>query len=518
MRRIAWVLLLVFAFAIPWEYSLDTGEPSGNIARILGLLLMLVAIPAVFHAGRLHTPGPMQWAVLAFYLWFCCSYFWSIAPLATLDRMRGYFQEMMIVWLVWEFAESPRDLRALLRAYVAGSWVLAALTLANFASIDAMISGQIRFVAQGQDPNDAARFLDLGFPLAAVLFDGESRWPGRLLALGYLPLGLLAVVLTASRGGFLAAVTALVGCGFLLARGHGRRAVAGAFALSAIGAVLWQIVPHETFARLATISEQAQGGNLNDRVDIWAVGWHAFAQAPILGYGAGTFVNAAGLAPIDTAHNTALSILVNGGLCALFLAVAIVALAADSILKTHGPLRLALATALLVWAIASLAATVEENRTTWLLFALIALAGRLAVEDPEGLAAYFPDAQPRPQLAMARWCPEPALAGFQVTGLLAETVIFAELDESCHRWYEEMKTRRCRWDAEDRELPAFAASRIADVGTESPPQFPDRIVAGRSSIRAQAAIGDQSAALVFGVLAILAVGISVRSRSTHREI
>ena len=108
----------------------------------------------------------------------------------------------MIVWLVWEFAESPRDLRSLLRAYVAGSWVLAALTLANFASIDAMIAGQIRFVAQGQDPNDAARFLDLAFPLAAVLFDGESRWPGRLLALGYLPLGLLAVILTASRGGF----------------------------------------------------------------------------------------------------------------------------------------------------------------------------------------------------------------------------------------------------------------------------------------------------------------------------
>ena len=67
----------------------------------------------------------MQWAVLAFYLWFCCSYFWTIAPQATLERMRGYFQEMMIVWLVWEFAESPRDLRSLLRAYVAGAWVLA---------------------------------------------------------------------------------------------------------------------------------------------------------------------------------------------------------------------------------------------------------------------------------------------------------------------------------------------------------------------------------------------------------
>ena len=400
MRRIAWGLLIVFAFAIPWEYSMDLGEPGGNIARIAGLLLILVAVPAVLHAGRLRTPGPLQWAVLAFYLWFCCSYFWTIAPLATLDRMRGYFQEIMIVWLVWEFAESPRDLRWLLRAYVAGSWVLAALTLANFASIDAIAAGQIRYVAQGQDPNDAARYLVLGFPLAALLFDGESRWPGRLLALGFLPLGLFAVLLTASRGGFLAAVLALVGCASLLARGHGRRVLAGAVALPAIAAALWTIVPYETFARLATISEQAQGGNLNDRVNIWAVGWRAFAQAPLLGYGAGSFVSAAGLAPIDTPHNTALSILVSGGLCALFLAVAIVALATGSILETRGPLRIALSTTLLVWVMSSMASTVEESRTTWLLLALIALAGRLAVEQPEGLAACFPDPPVHSEFAM----------------------------------------------------------------------------------------------------------------------
>jgi O-antigen ligase len=510
MRRIAWWLLLVFAFAIPWEYSLDTGEPSGNIARIVGLLLILVAIPAVLRAGWLHNPGPMQWVVLAFYLWFCCSYFWTIAPLATLDRMRGYLQEMMIVWLVWEFAESPRDLRSLLRAYVAGSWVLAALTLFNFASTDAMIAGQIRFVAQGQDPNDAARFLDLGFPLAAVLFDGEFQWPGRLLALGYMPLGLFAVLLTASRGGFLAAVAALAGCGVLLTRGHGRRAIAGGFALAAIGAALWTIVPYSTFSRLATISEQAQGGNLNDRVNIWAVGWHAFAQAPLFGHGAGAFVSAAGLAPIDTAHNTALSILVNGGLVALFLAAAIVALATDSIRKAHGPLRLALATALMVWAMASLAATVEESRTTWLLFALIALAGRLAVEDPEGLAAHFANARPHPQPTTARLCPEYAL-----TGLQAEMGISAEAVESGDRLNEQMAARLCRWDAVDRELTSSGESRVGNGCSEDPPQLLNGTVPAQSSDRVRAGAGKQSEALALGFLLILALGVSIRSRSAR---
>jgi O-antigen ligase len=401
MRRIAWVLLLLFAFAIPWEYSLELGKPLGNIARLTGLALLLVAIPATLQSGRLRTPGPMQWLVLAFYLCFCCTYFWTIDPLVTLDKMRGYFQEMMVVWLVWEFAESAGDLRALLRVYIAGSWVLAVLTLADFASADAMVNAQTRFAAAGQDPNDVARFLDMGFPLAALLLNSERRWPWRLLAGGYLLLSLVAVLLTASRGGFLAAVAALAGSGLLLAKGHPRRVLAGILALPPVAGLLWFAVPRETFERLATISQQLHGGDLNQRLNIWSAGWYAFVRAPFFGTGAGSFVCAAGLAPIDTAHNTALSIAVTGGLCALFLAVAIVAAAVWSIGQTRGQLQWALALALVVWFITSLVATVEESRTTWLLLALVALAGRLAAEQPEKLAACFPVGEPRRELQVA---------------------------------------------------------------------------------------------------------------------
>jgi len=402
MRRTARCLLLLFAFAVPWEYSLDLGEPLGNIARVVGLVLMLAAIPAVLQAERVRTPGAMQWLVLAFYLWFCCSYFWTVEPLATLEKMRGYFQEMMIVGLVWEFTDSPRDLRALLEAFIAGSWVLALLTLANFRSAEAIAAGQIRFVAEGQDPNDVARFLDLGFPLAALLMislPGKQGWPGRLLALGYLPLGLVAVLLTASRGGFLAAVIALGGCGLLLLKSHPRGALAGALALPVVMAGLWFAIPRETFDRLATIPSQLEGGDLNQRLNIWDAGWHAFMRSPLVGSGAGSFTGAAATNFRDTAHNSELSILVGGGLVALFVAAGIVALAARAAFKTRGPLRLALATVLAVWAIAAQVDTVEENRATWLLLGLIAVAGRLATEEPEEMEKCFPAAS-----AEAREC------------------------------------------------------------------------------------------------------------------
>src|SRR5438270_1996143 len=109
MRRLVRALLLGFAFAIPWEYSLDIGEPLGNIARITGALLLLTAIYAVLLEGRMRSLGPLQWLVLALFLWSSCSCFWTIEQHATLVRLRGYFQVMMTVGLIWEFADTPED-------------------------------------------------------------------------------------------------------------------------------------------------------------------------------------------------------------------------------------------------------------------------------------------------------------------------------------------------------------------------------------------------------------------------
>jgi O-antigen ligase len=389
MRKLAWFLLVLFVFAIPWEYSLDLGPPLGNAARILGLLLLLVAVPSALQAGRVRAPGMMQWVVLALFLWLCCTCLWTIDGAVTLAKMRGSFQELMIVWLVWEFAETPGDLKTLLRAFIAGSWVLAILTLANFSSPEAVAEGQYRFVAFGQDPNDVARFLDLGFPLAALLLGSERRWLPRLLAAGYLPIGLVAVLLTASRGGFLAALVALAGTIVILFRGRARAAVAAALVLPAVAAAMGLAVPAETFQRLSTIPAQLRNGDLNQRINIWSAGWRAFVHAPVLGTGAGTFTSAAHLSPIDTAHNTALSLAISGGLCALFLATVVFALAVRNVAAMRASLRLAFAVALIVWSVTAIVASVEESRTTWFLMAAIAVAGRLSGEEPHPLGTCF---------------------------------------------------------------------------------------------------------------------------------
>ena len=234
-----------------------------------------------------------------------------------------------------------------------------------------------------------ARFLDLGLPLAALLSCAESQRLTRLLALLYLPVGLLAVLLTASRGGFLASLVALSGSLMLLSSGRRSVRLASLIALPAAALVLLLTVPMATLERLATIPEQLSSGDLNQRLNIWMQGWKAFTNAPWLGTGAGTFVAAAGVAPMDTAHNTALTLLVTGGLWALLIASLLVASSFRATLATRGALRLALWTALLVWVSTAMVATVEESRFTWLLLALVAVASRLRQEQPRQLAACF---------------------------------------------------------------------------------------------------------------------------------
>ena len=390
--RVVLGLLVAYAFAVPWEYSLDTGEPLGNIARIVGLVLLAAAIPAALARmgrGGLRSPGWIPGLTLALLLYFGVTTLWSLDEAVTLAKFRGYFQEFMVVWILWEFAETAKELRWVMRAFVGGCGLLAVLTLANFTSASAMAAEQIRFVAEGQDPNDVARFLDLGFALAALLMATERRWWARGLAGSYLVAGMLAVFLTASRGGLSGAAVAILGALTLLIL-HRRGVSVGILAAAATGAVgIGLVVPAGTLERLLTIPEQLSTGDLNERVNIWNSGWHAFTQSPWLGFGAGTFTLAAGTAPYDTAHNTLLSVLVTGGLVAGSLLLCLVMAGARAVLPTTGLVRVALATTLAVWLVTSMVGTVEENRTTWLIFGLLAVAGRLAEEDPNGLLAIF---------------------------------------------------------------------------------------------------------------------------------
>lgn len=377
MRRMTWYLLLMYAFAVPWEYALDLGSPFGTIARVLGLLAAGCGVASLAECKwRRRVPG-VHWIALAILVWCGCTWFWSVDPETTLMRLRGYLQEMAVLWLVYEFAETERDFRWLLRAWLGGTCLLAGLTIASFAFLHA--PGAPRFVAEGQDPNDVARLLALGVPLAAFLLRVDPRRGSQRLALAVVPFLLYAALLTGSRSGLLELAVGAVGSIVILS-GAKSRVIRGSWvAAPALIAACIYLVPRPVFERLATLGEQLTGGDLNQRLNIWDAGWRTFAQHPFVGTGAGTFVAATGLAGTDTAHNTALSLAVEGGIVELTLG-AMMIITLFALLVRTGAARTACLTLVAVWMVASLASTMEQTRMTWLLFATIALAARISEE------------------------------------------------------------------------------------------------------------------------------------------
>jgi len=66
---------MLYAFAVPWEYALDLGEPLGNIARILNLLTLFLPSHASWKQGAYVARASYRGCVLALYMFFVCSFF-----------------------------------------------------------------------------------------------------------------------------------------------------------------------------------------------------------------------------------------------------------------------------------------------------------------------------------------------------------------------------------------------------------------------------------------------------------
>ena len=169
--------------------------------------------------------------------------------------------------------------------------------------------------------------------------------------------------------------------------------MAALFGTPVLAAAIWLAIPTQTLFRIGSVVGELQRGDLNQRWNIWLAGWQAFVHAPLFGSGVGSFVLAARTAPLDTAHNTALALAVEGGMVAVLIGLALVVASGACVLRTRGPLRIALGSTLAVGLLSSLVATVQENRATWLLLGMVAIAARLTPTEQALIARVIPKMQ-----------------------------------------------------------------------------------------------------------------------------
>ncbi len=377
VQRLAFLCLLTVVAVLPVE-NVFVIPGIGSLSRFAGILLIASAVPAFLGRGFVSIRSlPITVFLLALYvLWALASLMWSIEPSTTMGYVFTFVQLLILLVVIWQLCVSDKERFAVQQAYVIGCVVAVGDGVRNFVMGNEAVYQ--RFAVSNTDPNDYALILALGIPMAWDLF-ANRRGPMRILNLLYVPLALLALVLSGSRGGALAAAVGLLvfPLGFFALDRFGKRLIlAGLTAVVLAVPFFWGSIAStigSSIERIATVGEEISSGTLNDRAVIWDIGMEAFGATPLTGVGGGAFPAAieksSGLR--ELAHNTFISVAVEMGAVGFLLFVTILVVQLVPLLRSYGPKTMPGLVLLMTWLLGVTPLTWEIRKPTWLVIALL---------------------------------------------------------------------------------------------------------------------------------------------------
>jgi len=378
LRKLAFAGVLGFAFVVPWEDAVVI-PGFGTIGRASGFLLMAVALPQFIERGRLvmRSPSVAAAALGGFALWGSATLLWTVDSMATARAVTTLVQLVVMFTLIWQLCETDARRRAAMQAYVLGGFVAVADALVNY------VTGQEaafrRFAATGFDPNDFAAILALGIPMAWQLARGARLWLA-ILNLAYLPAALIAILLSASRGGAIAAGVAMLVVVFGLPTMDRATRRAAIVVGAALLVVLPLIVPvigalaESSIYRFGSIARGLGEGSLNERGVIWRSGFEAFPENPIRGAGLGAFaavIERTGLGA-EVAHNSFLSVFVETGVVGALLFAAVLLAVLLPLLRAPRRIALPDLVLFLTLMVVMIPLSWELRKPTWFVLAMLA--------------------------------------------------------------------------------------------------------------------------------------------------
>ncbi len=381
MYRFGFYTLIFFVFSLPLQDIIKLpGGPTFSVSRVVALTLIAGALGATLSRGvaRFRLPAVTIVLTVLFALWAIASNLWNVwNPLLGMITSLTYLQLAVMSVLVWQLCRTKADHMALLQAFVLGSSVLAGRLVYDFLTNPFVANSQQsieRYTGLGGNPNGIAAIMALSLPIAWFLANFWSRGLFRGLNFIYLPVGIMGIILTASRGGF---VTALVGLliiplTFLYLGRNSRFGVALFIVLAS--ALLYSLVPPGNFERLSQTSNEISAGNVSNRSQIWAAGLRLYPESPIVGTGTGSFATA--VLPIlgysMPAHNAWLLVLVEMGIIGFALYVGNFIIVLLPLIRLPGPDKMLYLCLWLALVVSMLPSNVEDAQHVWALLTIMA--------------------------------------------------------------------------------------------------------------------------------------------------
>ncbi|MEO8256954.1 MAG: O-antigen ligase family protein [Acidobacteriota bacterium] len=387
MRRLTRYLLWAFVFTVPWDnFPLPF---VGSVSRVFGLAVIACVVLTTAMQGRFRKPDAVLTFSIAFGLWGALSLLWTLSYGSTFVLAITYLQLVASVWVIRECVRTREEVQPLLAAICLGLFVPLLSLFNNFRIGTTINPYESRFSGNGANANQIGLYLVLGLPIAWHLIMNR-RGVIRVAALIYFVAAPVGLLLTATRGAFVAGLVAMTIVPLTLPRQSLRSYLLTGVMLAACALAVATVVPRANLERiLGTASEVTEGGRMSGRTAIWNAGLQAFPDRPLLGAGLGAYGAAVGPYSPNrgmSAHNLALGLLVENGIVGLGLFAAVLGACAWTILHSPPPHRALWGVILLTWVAGGLSGSPESVKFTWVLFGLVAAQSGLTRTARKALA------------------------------------------------------------------------------------------------------------------------------------
>jgi putative inorganic carbon (HCO3(-)) transporter len=310
-------MLVYFLRPEDWIPQLST-FPFAKITGLLAVVALAFSLPEI----RQRLPREIFYFALLIgqlFLAAVLSPVWRGGGIAIATSLLKAFIVIVVMILA---VNSAQRLKWLLFTQAASAAVMTAANLWQSRSV----LGRLEGIQGGNygDPNDLALSLVISLPLAMALFFSARRPIEKMLWMAAALEMTLAILLTGSRGGFLAFLVTAGACVWGFGIRGGRGYLVGVAAI--VGGVMLLTVGGTVFGRLAgtfdsTNDTAAAYASSEERQQLFWRSVEVTKEHPLFGVGPGNFAQVSGIWHV--AHNAFTQVSAEGGIPALFLYVLI---------------------------------------------------------------------------------------------------------------------------------------------------------------------------------------------------
>jgi hypothetical protein len=282
LHDLTYWLLLGLLFTVPWTGVITLG-PIGTATKAFGVVVAGMAVLSLLLERPRRRLVDAHVLAVAFTAWVVASYYWSIGREESLGTAGTMVMTLILLLLMWEFGGGADRQIGMMTAYVAGTFCTSAVLLSrSLAGYSAT-----RFSVTGIPPNDLAFTVSVAIPMAWYVAEKVTSRRARIVLRLYVPLAVLAILLTASRSGLFTTAVGLLILPLSSIRGSAGKQVL--IASVVMGSILagWWLLPEQPLQRVSTAREELVEGDLNGRRQLWALGWQMAADRPLIGVGTG---------------------------------------------------------------------------------------------------------------------------------------------------------------------------------------------------------------------------------------